>query len=469
MVASLSLSSKGGLVRLSELTHVHLIGGGGVGMSGLGLLLRQCGIAVSASDARESDYLSKLAQAGATVWLGSQPDKIPAGAQVFYSTAIKADHPERRFADEQGLLCQSRHSLLAAITENYYTIAVAGAHGKTTTSAWLACVLEDAGLDPTALIGGTVPRWNSNFRAGNGRIGGKPLLVMEADESDSSFLHIHSAMAVITNIDLDHTDHFENLQQVEQSFLQFAEQCRANGGQVIASLESLWFLEKYAIPHNEKTAALRIIKQRGEGPRLYYDAVPVPVGLPGLHNLQNASAVLAAAMQLAPVAQLIPLMNRFYGVKRRLQKLGDVILRGKRLAIIDDYAHHPRELAATLGALQPQYDDLFLAWEPHRLSRLAYFGADFLKVLKDTSMNHRTVLLPIYAAGDNPENFPSAREYWAQLCCECGLALEVFDPLLVQEFLNKKMAVDGRTAIVFAGAGESSRYARELLEFMREK
>ena len=169
-------------------SHVHIIGAGGVGMSGLALLLKRAGATVTASDQSDSPYLRKLAEKGITTWVGSEPGRIHSSAHVYYSTAIKPDDAERSAAEKQGLRCEPRHALLAAITREYFTIAVAGCHGKTTTSAWIASLLEAAGLDPTALIGGTVPAWNSNYREGQGLRDGRPILVIEADESDRSFL-----------------------------------------------------------------------------------------------------------------------------------------------------------------------------------------------------------------------------------------------------------------------------------------
>ena len=187
-------------------TNVHVIGAGGVGMSGLALLLARTGVTVTASDQSDSPYLRKLAEKGITTWVGSDAGRINRTAHVYYSSAIKGEDPERSFAERAGMRCEPRHALLAAITREYFTIAVAGCHGKTTTSAWIASLLEAAGLDPTALIGGTVPAWNSNYREGRGELQGKPILVIEADESDRSFLSIAAQVALITNIDLYHTD-----------------------------------------------------------------------------------------------------------------------------------------------------------------------------------------------------------------------------------------------------------------------
>ena len=166
---------------------VHIIGAGGVGMSGLALLLHQLGYRVSASDKNPGPYLKKLIKQNITAYAGSKPGEIPGDAVVFYSSAIPPSDEERQYASRNGLPVFSRHPLIEFITSKFYTIAVAGAHGKTTTAAWVAELLVEAGLDPTALIGGTLHSWQSNFRSGSGQVEGRPLLVIEADESDRSF------------------------------------------------------------------------------------------------------------------------------------------------------------------------------------------------------------------------------------------------------------------------------------------
>ncbi|MBS0616867.1 MAG: hypothetical protein JSR44_01670, partial [Spirochaetes bacterium] len=270
--------------------RAHIIGAGGVGMSGLALLLARMGVQVTASDQNDSAYLQKLNDVGIETWVGSAPMRIHPAAENFYSSAVKAEDAERQFAVERGLRSESRHALLSLITREYFTIAIAGCHGKTTTSAWVADLLTRAQLDPTALIGGTVPEWNSNYREGKGVLAGKPILVIEADESDRSFLAIEAQIAMVTNIDLDHTDIHESLASLTNDFAAFAAGALDRGGSLLCSTECSVEIAQRMHAHEK---ALRAEIQLHTGKHaLEYQGKNFPVGLAGVHNLQNATLVL---------------------------------------------------------------------------------------------------------------------------------------------------------------------------------
>ena len=307
-------------------------------MSGLALLLKRTGAEITASDKNDSPYLQKLAEKGIRTWVGSKPESIPQGAHVYYSTAIKPEDAERQFAEQNGFDCEPRHSLLKLITADYSTIAIAGCHGKTTTSAWVADLLTRAGMDPTALIGGTVPGWNSNYREGSGKYADKPILVIEADESDRSFLYIESKIALVTNVDLDHTDIHPSLESLEKDFCDFALTARKNAGSIYLSQECGGKLRDL-LSDGEKQIAEHIRVLPGKhtiaaGNREY------PVGLAGAHNLMNATLVLQLALALhVPEAALAESLAEFGGVNRRMQKLA--VFTNLNLTVIDDYAQSP--------------------------------------------------------------------------------------------------------------------------------
>jgi UDP-N-acetylmuramate--alanine ligase len=440
---------------------IHIIGAGGVGMSGLALLAQRMGANVTASDQNDSSYLRKLADSGITTWVGSQPERIPGASHVFYSTAIRPEDPERAFAELSGMPCESRHQLLNLITRHYFTIAIAGCHGKTTTSAWTARLLERAGFDPTALIGGTVPEWNSNYREGHGVIQDKPLLVIEADESDRSFLSIATNVAMVTNIDLDHTDVHASLESLTQDFLAFLQNARRQGGWIHLSKECPQDLVAQFSADEHKswqeisidTVAHAII-HRGK---------KFPVGLAGAHNLFNASLVLQLAVQLGIADTVIAdALREFNGVNRRMQTIAS--FPEKNLVVIDDYAHHPHEVDATLAALAARYDRLLIFWEPHRLSRFNHFYAEFDAVLRRYAEGHALFVLPIFASGDKAADYPLTEQRFANF--RNPPYSYIAD---AQRFQQTAGAWQGRNnAAVFMGAGNSSDFAHAYAQWLRQ-
>lgn len=445
--------------RVNVLERVHIIGAGGVGMSGLALLLARTGASITASDQSDSPYLKKLAEKGITTWVGSEPSRIPRGAHVYYSTAIKPEDPERRHAEANGMVCQQRHALISHITREYFTIAVAGCHGKTTTSAWIAHLLTEAGYDPTALIGGTVPAWNSNFREGRGMLGGKPLLVMEADESDRSFLAIHCDVALITNIDLDHTDIHASLDSLRADFRRFAQIAMDAGGWLHISKECDAEFSRLLLPED-----MQWWDKTGIDPvrhAVFFGEKVFPVGLAGLHNLLNATLVVQLAQHLGIAQNILQsVLSDFTGVNRRMQKLAEFPRYG--LTVIDDYAHHPHEVAATLAALSGRFARLLVFWEPHRLSRFEHFHQDFAAVLKPYAENGKVIVLPIFASGDREADYPRAKEYYARFSHAPFATTTGIAELDLLPFTTSEQKV--LSAAVFMGAGKSSDYAKEFVE-----
>lgn len=431
-------------------------------MSGLALLAARMGAQITASDQNDSPYLQKLAAQGITVWTGSDPSRVERDSHIYYSTAIKPENPERGYAEKNAIPCEPRHELLKIITQEYFTIAVAGCHGKTTTSAWIADLLARAGEDPTALIGGTVPGWNSNYREGKGKRKGKPILVIEADESDRSFLSIQSSVALTTNIDLDHTDVHASLESLEKDFLDFSSTAQHNGGWMQVSRECggslLKALEPEEIEIRNKTSV------RTEKHAIDFSGKEYPVGLAGVHNLMNATLVLQFAIRWKIPEQVIAeSLAQFCGVNRRMQRLAE--FPELNLSVIDDYAHHPQEVQATLEALASQYERLLVFWEPHRLSRFTYFHKEFAAVLEAFAPKHTLHSLPLYASGDPAGDYPEAKNFFQHF---------VKSPYRHigsgADFNFAELKLDGRkTAAVFMGAGLSSEYAQAFVSFLRNQ
>lgn len=428
-------------------------------MSGLALLAQRMGISVSASDKNDTPYLRKLHEKGIPVWVGSAPERIATGAQVFYSSAIKPDDPERAYAEKNGFVCEARHSLLARITQNYFTIAVAGCHGKTTSSAWVAHLLILAGYDPTALVGGTVIEWNSNLREGRGTMQGKPLLVIEADESDRSFLAIDASVALVTNIDLDHTDVHANLQALTADFLQFASSVQANGGWLHISKEAP--PELFALLPTGEQNIWQKISIDAASHAVLYDKQRFPVGLLGDHNLLNATLVLQLALRLAIPNEIIAhALRNFSGVARRLQKIAE--LPQLALSVIDDYAHHPHEVAATLSALSEKFERLLIFWEPHRLSRFNHFYQEFDAVLRRYAERHAVYVLPLFYSSDREEDYPETQSRFAIFRKSPYVFLAS-----QKEFERTGGAWTGKSnAAVFMGAGKSSEWAQAYCDWL---
>ncbi|MDH5719285.1 MAG: Mur ligase family protein [Spirochaetia bacterium] len=448
---------------------VHIIGAGGVGMSGLAILLQREGFQITASDKKNSTYLEKLYKSGIQTWTGSCPEKIPENAVVFYSTAISGNDLERKFAESSKMPIYNRNSILKYITEKYFTIAVAGSHGKTTTSGWIACMLENSGLDPTALIGGTVKRWNANIRLGEGKFNNKRILVIEADESDQSFLSIRPDISAITNIDMDHNDFYKDISELYASFRNFVENSFASGGTCYLSYQIDSSL-KHEMYKNVKTGHFEETFQniKIENKKLLYENNIFEIGLSGEHNLYNASCVLAVAKLMnIDIEPLRKSLVQYEGISRRMDVLfQNTFSNNHELKIIDDYAHHPREVRAVLKTLTEKEPnkEIIAVWEPHRISRFVYFYDEFIKSFEEYLPLKKVFLLPIFAASDNIKDYPQFQNQLEELKKKTAGYISGKDELKIIKNTLEKNQKD--TVVVFMGAAESSEYAKELVKII---
>lgn len=398
----------GGLrVALPQVKQVHFIGIGGYGMSALAQVLLQMGYGVTGSDIKDSSLLRHLAEEGARISLFHHPDHIGCSGLVVYSTAVPPDNCELQEARKRGITVWHRSELLAALINSHYGIAVAGTHGKTTTSTMIALLLEAGGLDPTALIGGVV----SSFKS-NARLGRSEYLVAEACESDHSFLRYRPHIAVITNVEADHLEHYENdfnlLFDAYRSFLQnllpdgFAVLCFDDPA--LRELASrfdrkmiTYGLDEGGFDYSGRGAVLSGLGStftfwRGDEPL----TGTISLKAPGLHNVSNAVAALAVAAELGlDPGKCAGALKEFSGAKRRFEIIGAV----NGVTVVDDYAHHPTEVRVTLQAARAAGRRVCAIFQPHRYSRTAYFFEEFVRAFDDADM---VLLHRIYSAGEKP-------------------------------------------------------------------
>jgi len=378
----------------------HFVGIGGIGMSAIAYILAKQGFTVSGSDLSSNRITQKLQDIGVTVFQGHHVDNIDLAKapQVVCSTAINAQNPEFQVALANGLSILHRSDLLAALIEQFQAIAVAGTHGKTTTSSLVGFLLLKAGIDPSIIIGGEVSAWQGNARLGSGKY-----LVAEADESDGTLVKFLSHIGVITNIELDHPDHYHSLEQVVEIFQAFAKRCEVVVGcidcpNVKANIHSdiTYGLEDptadYTVSDVQYTPSdtQAIVIERGQA------LGKISLGLLGKHNLSNALAAIAVARYVGVEWQAIAdALPDFVGASRRFEIKGI----HKGITFVDDYAHHPSEIIATLASARQQNTTsrVVAIFQPHRYSRTHRFLSEFSHAFTDADM---VIVTDIYAASE---------------------------------------------------------------------
>jgi UDP-N-acetylmuramate--alanine ligase len=387
--------------------RVHFIGIGGAGMSGLARISLSHGITVSGSDAKDSSVVKALQALGATIATSHAASNVDGADLVVYSTAISPSNAELMRAQELGLITLTRAAALSILMSESKSIAVAGTHGKTTTSSMMAVALQACGADPSFAIGGTITASGSNAHRGTGEI-----FVAEADESDGSFIEYHPYAAIVTNVEHDHVDFFATPEDVVQAFKDFAATINKEGfltycaddqgAKALASTVKTCALISYGI---EENCDLRLdsieLEAMGSRARAIWRGKVVgfiELQVPGHHNLLNAAAVLATGLNLGfPAPELLTGLSVFRGTGRRFELIGTV----HGIRVIDDYGHHPTEIDVTLKAARRFAGDgrLIVIFQPHRYSRTKAFSAQFAKAL---DMADRAILLEVYAASEKP-------------------------------------------------------------------
>jgi UDP-N-acetylmuramate--alanine ligase len=391
--------------------HIHFVGIGGAGMSGIAEVLLNLGFSVSGSDVAESSTTRRLARLGAKVSIGHAPEQIEGSDAVVISTAVRGDNPEVVAARARRIPVVPRAVMLAELMRLKQGIAIAGTHGKTTTTSLVASVLAAAGLDPTFVIGGRLNSAGSHARLGSGEY-----IVVEADESDASFLNLMPVMAVVTNIDNDHMETYgHDFARLKGAFVEFLSRLPFYGHAVLCIddrhvREILPFVSKPVLTYGfAADAQYRAVDAMAEGTQMCFTALregaaslAVRLNLPGMHNVANALAAIAVATELGVAdAAILGGLASFTGVGRRFARYGEVAISGGSFTLIDDYGHHPVEIAATLAAVRGAYPGrrVVLAFQPHRYTRTRDCFEDFVRVLSTVDA---LLLAEVYAAGESP-------------------------------------------------------------------
>ncbi len=397
---------------MRRIRRAHFVGIGGAGMGGIAEVLLNLGYQVSGSDLRENAVTRRLAVQGAHIHIGHDASHVDSCNVVVVSSAVDAQNPEVEAARERRIPVVPRAEMLAEIMRFRYGIAVAGTHGKTTTTSLVASLLGEAGLDPTFVIGGLLNSANSHARLGSGRY-----LVAEADESDASFLYLQPMLAVVTNIDADHLSAYEgDFQRLRQTFVEFLHHLPFYGLAVLCLddpnvrdvLPTITRqVRSYGIEAED--ADIRAVNLRQDGVQMRFEIhqdehepLAVVLNLPGHHNVLNALAAVAVARELEVDDQSIQrALETFAGIGRRFQLNGELAVAEGSVLFIDDYAHHPREISATLEAVRNGWPErrLVTVFQPHRYSRTRDLFDDFAQVLGNTDL---LLISEVYAAGEEP-------------------------------------------------------------------
>ena len=400
----------------TEIGTIHFVGIGGIGMSGIAEVMHNMGYSVQGSDMAESYVVDGLRQRGIAVMIGQRAENVAGAAVVVTSTAVKRDNPEVVAALEGRIPVVRRAEMLAELMRLKNTVAVAGTHGKTTTTSMIACLLDAGGIDPTVINGGIINSYGSNARLGDSE-----WMVVEADESDGSFLRLDGTLAVVTNIDPEHLDHYGSFEKVKDSFVEFIENVPFYGAAILC------------IDHPEVQAIIPKVRDRrvvtygfsAQADVRGESVTPIPGGnrftavlrqrdgsfrriegielpMPGRHNVQNALAAVAVAVEMGVSEDLIRTgFAKFGGVKRRFTKVGEV----GGAAIIDDYGHHPVEIRAVLAAAREgvptegQGGRVIAVVQPHRFTRLRDHMEEFQGAFNDADVVYAA---PVYPAGEQP-------------------------------------------------------------------
>lgn len=457
---------------LGDLQRVHMIGIGGAGMSGIAEVLLGQGYSVSGSDLADNPHIQRLKQLGAQIALGHDPANLAGCELVVVSSAVAEDNPELQAAHAQRLPVVPRAQMLAELMRGRFGIAVAGTHGKTTTTCLVASVFAAAELDPTYVIGGQL-----NHTTSHARLGASDYLIVEADESDASFLCLHPKIAVITNLSADHMATYgADFNRLREAFLTFIHQLPLDGlvvlgiddPQVAALLPEVgrpvltFGLSDAA---DVRATALQVygLQTQFTLHRPDHADLPITLNLPGEHNVQNALAALAVATHLQLADQPLQIAcAEFSGVGRRFQVQAAVEFAGRELSWIDDYGHHPRELLATLRTIKQVWPERRLVWcfQPHRYSRVAALFDEFVIALASSA---KLILLPIYAASEAPMTGVSSESLAAAIRQRSDTEVTVLETL---EQLPAQLAAELKDGdvVLCQGAGDIHALSQGLLQ-----
>ncbi len=402
----------------TEIGVIHFVGIGGIGMSGIAEVMHNLGYMVQGSDIAEGPSVERLRKRGILVHIGHEKKNVDGVAVVVTSTAVRRTNPEVAAALENRIPVVRRAEMLAELMRLKSTIAVAGTHGKTTTTSMIAALLDKGDVDPTVINGGIIEQYGSNARLGDSE-----WMVVEADESDGSFLRLDGTIAVVTNIDPEHLDHYGDFDGVKKAFLEFIQNVPFYGAAILCvdhpEVQAVIGQVRdrkvvtYGFSLQADICGVNIhssaggntfdvmVRQRGEEDRRI-EGVHLP--MPGRHNVQNALAAIAVAIEMGCSDEVIRTgFSSFGGVRRRFTKMGEIAFAGGCASVIDDYAHHPVEIQAVLSAAREAVSDtqgrVIAVAQPHRYTRLADLMEEFQSCFSDADS---VFITPVYAAGEEP-------------------------------------------------------------------
>ena len=454
----------------TDIGTIHFVGIGGIGMSGIAEVMKNLGYTVQGSDIAEGVTIDRLRKRGIPVAIGQAAENIEGAAVVVTSTAVKRDNPEVAAALENRIPVVRRAEMLAELMRLKNTIAVAGTHGKTTTTSMIAALLDAGGIDPTVINGGVIEQYGSNARLGD-----SDWMGVEADESDGSFLRLDGTIAVVTNIDPEHLDHYGDFEGVRKAFIEFVHnvpfygaaimcidhsEVQASVGKVRDRRVITYGFSPQAdirgvnvTPQNGGNRFDVVIRQRGDEERRIEDVV---LPMPGRHNVQNALAAIAVAIELECPDEVIRRgFAGFSGVRRRFTRIGEI----GGVGVIDDYAHHPVEIRAVLAAAREAATGRVIAVaQPHRYTRLRDLMDDFQTAFNDANLVY---IAPVYPAGEPPiEGVDSSALVRGLQARGHRAAHEIAGPVELAAALAE-LAEPG-DLVVCLGAGDITRWAAEL-------
>ncbi|MCD7975247.1 MAG: UDP-N-acetylmuramate--L-alanine ligase [Phascolarctobacterium sp.] len=452
---------------LGNFKNVHFIGIGGSGMSAIAYVLLKRGYNVSGSDLNCGHISAQLAENGAMIYMGHDACQVDGAEVVVISTAIHEDNPELLEARRKKLLVLHRSDVLADILNKTECIAVSGAHGKTTTSAMISCIAVEGGVDPTVIIGGDVSSLGGNARNGRGSF-----VIAEADESDGSFLKFKANLVVVTNIENDHMDYYETEENIYLAFKQFLSNLKPNGKAILCIDNSkvrclAREIEKdvitYGMDDSDADYTARDIRYSIDGTtyKLYHNnefVADIRIIVPGRHNVLNSAGAFAAAREMGiSIEDILCALSKFTGAKRRFETKG----KSHGVWVVDDYAHHPTEIKATLkAARQVKPERLLCVFQPHRYTRTKLLFEEFCQCFTDCD---ELIITDIYPAGEKPLPGISSAVLAESIKKLTGQKVEYIPQLhRVEEYLEK-VVLNG-DLIVTIGAGNVFKVGEELIK-----
>jgi UDP-N-acetylmuramate--alanine ligase len=463
-----------------DLGPAHIVGIGGIGMSGIADVMITMGYQVQGSDIRESDNIQRLRERGAKIFIGHAAENVKGAGTVIISTAIKSGNPEVDAARAAGIPVVRRANMLAEITRLKYTVCIAGTHGKTTTTSMVAALLDGANIDPTVINGGIIHAYGSNYKAGE-----SDWMVVESDESDGTFTKLHPTCAVVTNIDAEHMDHYGSMEKLREAFDTFVENLPFYGFAVLCTdhpeVQGLAarVTDRRRITYGfNRQADVRAINLKTDLSGAHFDvalrrpgsAQPrliagLTLPMAGEHNVQNALAAVAVALELgATDEQIRNSMGGFGGVKRRFTQVGEwtPVPGQPPVRIIDDYGHHPVEISAVLKAARAMQGQgqLIAVCQPHRYTRLRDLFEDFSRCFDQAD---HVLVAPVYEAGESPIDGFSHETLVASIARNGHRGAATLSSMEALPETLKALAGPG-AMVVCLGAGDITKYAAELAE-----